>query len=197
MSVTALLQAFTETLQGLTVFTVNNCKAKHTSRVDTVSGDLSAIVSVSQHIRQNPDADNLHFEEAFGVKVTLTKRIKTIPHNKVGDEVYMKASTGLLAIARRVQVYMTAKKHTVRRLAQTKMEAETDSEIDTLITSECFITPLEWIRSDETPTIENEPWMHGEHSRVPRDLKDGPLALVLDVEFGKMTKVTVFNAEVC
>lgn len=163
-------------------WTEDNCKGMPDGRPDPVSGDIfcSIHMGTSQGRIEHTDRS---FEEVWGVDITITKRIKAIPQDRINTKVYLTHLTGLAPKMTRVKFAITNRWSAVQAI---NAAFPSDPVLDRFLDSIQAITPLQAMTRRPTVEFRNEEWFHGTHSGVGPTPRDGWVGISLTQTFGNM-----------
>ncbi len=96
----------------------------------------------------------LGIDESYSVGVTITKRIRHTPPDRIGREVYLKSLIGFEAIARKIMVAIHQSETVMERANQYIAASQTDDN--------GYDPILEWLRwssTQEVPTRRDGSWL--------------------------------------
>lgn len=143
--------------------------------------------------QRSPEDDlNVGIGEEYEITCALTRRVSHIPFDRLGEEAYIKATTGMEDVCH-AMIGIIAGSSESRYL-------EVLDDANTLITNDVasvpvdgidfIIEPLRWLQTTPTPILVDESWFipiqdQYNRRRVVPDANDVIAGMVMNVVFGK------------
>lgn len=188
MSDYALLTGVQNYLRGYNLFDEKNCGAQPNERPPPVINDFYASIHMLE-VRPSTYDDGGLIEEIYTFGVTISKRIKAVPIDKVGSEVYLNELNGLSRLCRFVVAAIHHRSGPII-LANTYVDDEDDAEYLSVVSGEKFINVPTYIGSSGQPSFHNDEWFHGTYNARNQRLEPaGFVGISKTVRF-RVTKVT-------
>ena len=143
--------------------------------------------------RQNSDTH----EELWSFSVTISKRIKAIPIDRVNQSVYLSlyADSGLAEVVDVVKYSIQNSWNLITRI--NNQVNIVGNEPTLIIQSIQYTQTPQLLNRTPKPAFRNEEWFHGSHNNPERDGLDGFVGLSLTLDFGDLLKLTCINNETC
>ena len=194
MSDVAILTAIPEILiDSFDEWTINNCKAMPDERPDPVANELFASVYISE-IQNNLLQNDAEMQELWSFAITVTKRIHAVPYDRLMPSVYLEQIKGLYPAINRITNAINNRYSVINRI---NAKIPKDPQLNNLVLSEAFVTPVYALNRTPKVTLRNEEWFHGSHGTPARDRNDGHVGMSMTVFFGNLIKQTTLVPETC
>jgi hypothetical protein len=188
MSDYALLSGVQTYLRSLDLFDETNCGVQIDERPPPVIPDFYASIHMIE-TRTGKFDDGGLIEEIYVFGVTVSKRIKAVPRDRIAGDVYIEQLAGLSRICRYV---VAALHHRASPIitANTLVDDEDNAGYLAIVAGEKFINVPTWIGTTGVPQLHNEEWFHGTYNtRNARMELPGFVGMSKTCRF-RVTKVT-------
>jgi len=141
----------------------------------------------------NPN-QHLGIDEVMGFAVCITKRSGWVPKHRIGDQIYTKDESGILAIARAVMASLIPNCITVMGAANALINPGADP------TPNKFVEPYIWAGNDPAPIAVGPDWFASDPAPPPLSMKTSINASKtvnyghkLNVRFGGARRLQTFE----
>ena len=184
----------TTLLAALSEWNTDNCKPMPDGQPEPISASQFAAIHVL-NVQGAQKDDGIH-EEIWSFSITVSKRIKAVPYDRINTSVYLTHLSGISPIMKRIKYALNNRWSLVRNI-NALIDAENDPDLVDLIDIEGFIHPALVINQTPKMSFRNEEWFHGTHRNPDRDAIDGVVGISMSLDFGQLLKQTHQPDEVC
>lgn len=161
-----------------------NCKAMIDGRPDPISGIEFCSVHITEF--QGATDDQGLLREVWGFGVTISKRNKAVPFDRLNEAIYLEDKSGLARLSNRIKFAINNRYEVSNSIQSCIPTEEDDPKLYQFI--ECLSIRNPPLLSSRTPKVRerDEEWWHGSHSLPQRNKSDGHVGLSLTLNFGSL-----------
>jgi len=193
MSEIAILTAVpTYLIDKLTDWTVDNCKAMPDGQPIPVAPNIFCAVHITE-IQSKQESQGTH-EEIWGFGITITKRITTVPYDRITPSIYLTQLSGISSLMERTKYALHNRWSLIQSI---NANIPNDPQLDEFVYVQTFSTPAMLLNRTPKLTFQEEDWFHGTHGTPERDNRDGYVGVTLTASFGNMLKITKLQEDTC
>jgi hypothetical protein len=188
MSEYALLTGIQTYLRTFNMFDDTNCSTQVNEKPPASVGDFYVTIHML-NVQPSKYDDSEMIEEVYTFGITVSKRIKAVPEDKLPEAVYLETANGLSKICRFI---VAALHHRASPIitANTLLTAEDDADYLSVVAGERFVNTPTWLGTSGQPELRNEEWFHGTYNtRNSRIEPFGFVGMTKTIRF-RVTKVT-------
>lgn len=188
MSDYALLTGVQTYLRSFNLFDEKNCGVQIGGQPPPNIPDFYAAIHIIE-ARTGKFDDGGLIEEVYIFGVTVSKRIKAVPRDRIASDVYIEQLAGLSRICRFVVAALHHRSSPIIT-ANTLVDDEDDAEYLGIVFGEKFVNVPTWIGTDGVPSLHNDEWFHGTYNtRNERMEQAGYVGMSKTCRF-RVTKIT-------